>query len=108
MLLSLNAFPLDPLRGILEDDAARLQFVADGVGAGKVLGLAGGGALGYQRLDLGVKVGGVNINMNGTVQNVTINGQTYKVQFRTLNYAQTGMTPKSAYTDYYYLTITKA
>ena len=56
----------------------------------------------------GVKVGGVNINMNGTVQNVTINGQTYKVQFRTLNYAQTGMTPKSAYTDDYYLTITKA
>ena len=56
----------------------------------------------------GIKVGGVNIKTDGTVQQVTINGQTYNVQFRTLNYAQTGMTPQSAYSDYYSLTITKA
>lgn len=56
----------------------------------------------------GIKVGGVVINpTSGSTQNITVNGQTYKVQFQTRSYAQTGMAPQSAYSDYYYLSITR-
>ena len=56
----------------------------------------------------GIKVGGVVINTtSGSSQNITVNGHTYKVQFQTRNYAQTGVAPRSAYSDYYYLSITR-
>ena len=56
----------------------------------------------------GIKVGGVLINPNnGSVQDITINGQTYRVKWQTLYYSQTGMAPRNDCLDYYNLTITR-
>src|SRR4029077_4463095 len=46
-----NPPPARPLRPILQHHAGRRQLVADAVGAGEVLGFAGGDALGDQGFD---------------------------------------------------------
>src|SRR5690606_35089496 len=51
--------PGRPLRSVLEQDAAGVEFVADAVGFGPVLAAAGLGAAGDEVVDLGIVVAGL-------------------------------------------------